>query len=229
MPTPALTKALIKPPTPALDQALADERTPTRRLISRRWPALALLLAATVASSAACSTGPGSQSGPGSAPVASLAGHGNGATAAAQPLTQAQSDQDFVNFARCMRAHGVQMSDPFHRPGHSGLSIDLPTRDAATSAAYGACNHLIAKIEQIKAANGAQQAAADLPALTRWAQCMRGHDINMLDPTPQGQLSLGNVPGMTSDFGRYSPQFRAADHACRHLLPAGVQDDGTGP
>jgi len=37
------------------------------------------------------------------------------------------------------------------------------------------------------------------------------------------------VPGITSDFGRYSPQFRAADTACRHLLPTGVHDDGTGP
>lgn len=27
----------------------------------------------------------------------------------------------------------------------------------------------------------------------------------------------------------YSPQFRAADAACRHLLPAGVHNDGTGP
>jgi hypothetical protein len=51
----------------------------------------------------------------------------------------------------------------------------------------------------------------------------------MLDPGPQGQLNLGDVPGITSEFGRYSPQFRAADSACRHLLPAGVRDDGTGP
>ena len=58
---------------------------------------------------------------------------------------------------------------------------------------------------------------------------MRSHDINMLDPTQLGELNLGHVPGITSDFGRYSPQFRAADAACRHLLPAGVHDDGTGP
>jgi hypothetical protein len=51
----------------------------------------------------------------------------------------------------------------------------------------------------------------------------------MLDPTRFGDLNLGHVPGITSDFGRYSPQFRAADAACRHFLPAGVRDDGTGP
>jgi hypothetical protein len=87
----------------------------------------------------------------------------------------------------------------------------------------------MARTEQMKAAGAASQTRVNLPALTRYAQCMRDHDISMLDPGPQGQLNLGNVPGITSDFGRYSPQFRAADQACRHLLPAGVQDDGSGP
>ena len=208
---------------------LSNERTPRRRPPGRRWPALALMLAAAAALSAACSSGSGAQAGPGNSPVASLAGHGGTAAGAPQMPSVAQSDQDFVDFARCMRAHGVQMRDPFHRPGHAGLSIEMPTRDAATSAAYGACNHFIAKIIQAKMSGAASQAVADLPALTRYAQCMRSHDIAMLDPGTQGQLNLGSVPGITSDFGRYSPQFRAADQACRHLLPAGVHDDGTGP
>ena len=195
----------------------------------RRWPALVLLITTAAILSAACSSGSGTPAGRGNSPVASLAGHGNNSGAANQMPTLAQSDQDFVNFARCMRAHGVQMSDPFHRPGHAGLSIDMPTHDAATSAAYGACTHFIAKIIAAKQAGAASQAVADLPALTRYAQCMRNHDIGMLDPGPYGQLNLGNVPGITSDFGRYSPQFRAADQACRHLLPPGVHDDGTGP
>ena len=134
-----------------------------------------------------------------------------------------------ISFARCMRGHGVQMSDPVHRPGHAGLSIDMPERGPATNAAYAACTHFIQAILDLKAAGAAAQAAPHLAALTRYAQCMRGHDINMLDPTPQGALNLGNVPGITSDFGRYSPQFRAADTACRHFLPAGIRDDGTGP
>ena len=217
-------------PIQALTQALSKQRTRARRRRPpRRWPAMVLLVAAAAALSAACSSGSGVQAGPGNSPVASLPGHASSA-AAGQTLTEAQSDQDMVNFARCMRAHGVQMSDPVHIPGHAGLSINVPTRDAATSAAYGACNHFMAKIEQIKAGyQGAGQTAADIPALTRWAQCMRDHDIPMLDPGPQGELNLGNVPGITSDFGRYSPQFRAADTSCRHLLPRGVQDDGTGP
>jgi hypothetical protein len=175
---------------------------------------------------AGCSSGPAEQ--PASAPVVSLPGHSAG-THAAKALTQSQSDQDMVDFARCMRARGVQMSDPAHRPGHAGLSLDLPTRDSATGAAYKACTHFIQSIIQAKHAAAAVEPAPVMAALTRYAQCMRGRDINMLDPDRQGELNLGQVPGVSSDFGRYSPQFRSADAACRHLLPAGVHDDGTGP
>jgi hypothetical protein len=190
--------------------AAADSRRPGR---GRRWPVAGVLAAALlgpVLLAAACSS--------------SLATGGSANQSASQ------GDQAVVSFTQCMRNHGVQMSDPFHRPGHTGLTIDLPQETAATRPAFAACNHYIAGIEQAKAAGAASQAAANLPALTRYAACMRAHDINMLDPTAQGVLSLGDVPGMASnDFGRESPQFHTADTACRHLLPAGVSDDGTGP
>jgi hypothetical protein len=162
--------------------------------------------------------------------VAGLAaGSGRTGHAPAGKLTQEQSDLDMIHFARCMRSHGVAMSDPFHRPGHAGLSIDMPTQDSATKPAYAACTHFIQPIVQAKQAGTTGLSAAHLSALTSYAECMRSHDINMLDPTADGELSLGSVPGINSDFGRYSPQFRAADTGCRHFLPAGVHDDGTGP
>lgn len=144
-------------------------------------------------------------------------------------LTQAQADQGMVDFTHCMRAHGVQVPDPFHRAGHSGLSIDLPSHTPQTRPAYAACTHFIEPIIQMKEAHARAVAGRVLPALTRYAQCMRRHDIAMLDPTPDGTLSMGNVPGITNNYGRYTPQFHAADAACRHLLPASVNDDGTGP
>jgi hypothetical protein len=185
--------------------------------------ATALLALSVIAIAlAACSSAP---AGP---QVAHLPGHGGNANGAGQ-LTTAKSDQDMINFARCMRAHGVQVPDPFHRAGHSGLSIALPAQTASNRPAFSACNHFLQPIIEMKNAHAAAVAAPELHALTEYARCMRAHDINMLDPTPQGMLNLGNVPGITSNFGRYSPQFRAADGACRHLLPAGVHDNGTGP
>jgi hypothetical protein len=181
-------------------------------------PFLAVLLLA------GCSSG-GSHATPA---VASLPGH-TGSAAAGQPLTEQQSDQDMVAFTRCMRSHGVQVPDPYHRPGHAGLTLDIPSRGPATNAAFAACTHYIQPIIAAKEAGQASVAAPELAALTRYAQCMRDHDINMLDPTSFGAVNLGHVAGISSDYGRYSPQFRAADQACRHFLPADVHDDGTGP
>ena len=186
-----------------------------------RLPAVLLTVAIAELVASACSSGPGTPS------VAGLPGQST-TTQSSDALLQ--GNQNMVDFTRCMRAHGVQTPDPVHVPGHAGLSfIDLPPKDTTTQTAYGACNHFIQGLTNAKAAGAAAQTASHLQALTNYAQCMRSHDIGMLDPNAQGSLNLGNVPGITSDFGRYSPQFRAADHACRHLLPAGVTDDGSGP
>jgi hypothetical protein len=134
-----------------------------------------------------------------------------------------------VHFAQCLRAHGVNEPDPFHRAGHQGLTVDIPAQTASTAPALAACNHFLAKEFAAKQAGGRAELAQWLPALTHYAECMRSHDIPMLDPNSQGTLDLGNVPGISNDIGRYNPQFRAADSACRHLLPAAVGDNGTGP
>jgi len=218
------------------DRGLAQPRLPRparpalRRELSRvGWAARAALAAGATALLAACSGG-GAGTGPGSAPVASLAANSHTGHGSATQLTQEQSDLDMIHFARCMRSHGVAVSDPFHRPGHAGLSIDMPTQDAATRPAYAVCGHFMQPIIQAKAAGGRSNVSpAQMAALTSYAECMRSHNIPMLDPDANGSLNLGHVPGITSDFGRYSPQFRAADTACRHLLPPGVHDDGTGP
>jgi hypothetical protein len=167
------------------------------------------------------------------AAAALLAGCGSGTTTggtSSESGATLRSDRGMVRFAGCMRAHGINMSDPFHRPGHEGLSVDLPERGPATTDAYNACGHYLEATVQLK-----EQAAAHrlTPAvrlgLIHYAECMRSHAIGMLDPGPLGQLSLGNVPGITNDLGRQTPQFAAADRACRHLLPASVPDNGTGP
>jgi hypothetical protein len=201
-----------------MQETTSKEQLPL--LGSRKWAVL--LMVGMIAVASACSSGPATSS------VASLPGH-TGTTHSSGPLTQAQGDQDLIDFARCMRAHGVQMSDPFHRSGHAGLTTEIPTVNAATQPALNACNHFLHTIIAAKQAGAQQELATWLPELANYAQCMRSHDISMLDPNAQGALNLGNVPGITDDFGRYTPQFRAADSACKHLLPAGVHDDGTGP
>jgi hypothetical protein len=178
---------------------------------------VALFAAALLA--AACSS---SSSGP---QVASLGGH-HGSAAVSSRVTTAQSDQAMLDYARCMRAHGVNQPDPRHIPGHAGLSLVTSATPPPSRAATAACIHFLQPVIQQKTA---VMTPARIAALASYARCMRSHDIAMLDPTSSGQLNLGTVPGISSDFGRNSPQFRGADAACRHLLPAGIHDDGTGP
>lgn len=150
------------------------------------------------------------------------------------PSTEAaaaiRSDRAMVEFARCMRTHGVDMPDPFHRPGHDGLSIDLPEQGRATSDAYRACGSYLQPAIELKERAVEQRITPAIRlGLIRYAECMRSHAIAMLDPNQLGQLSLGSVPGISDGFGRYSPQFRIADRNCRQLLPSSIPDDGTGP
>jgi len=92
-----------------------------------------------------------------------------------------------------------------------------------------ACQHFIAAVTQQKEAGARAEIARWLPQLTQYAQCMRAHDIQMLDPTSQPSLAGLVALAPNNTFGRDSPQFKAADSACRHLLPAAIHDDGTGP
>ena len=177
--------------------------------------AMAGLAAAIALAICACSSG---QAGPG---VASLPSH------SARPpanLTQAQEFRRLVQFAECMRSHGIDVPDP------QGNTFQIPVAtDPATAAAMRACQQWLPSLNTSSGAGPNGNLAAEMPHLIAYARCMRGHDISMLDPTSSGTLNLGQVPGLNNDFGRYSPQVRAADAACRSLLPAGVHDDGTGP
>jgi hypothetical protein len=164
------------------------------------------------------------------AAAALLAGCVSGTATSSESAATSRSDRGMVDFARCMRAHGVNMSDPFHRPGHEGLTVDLPEQGPATSNGYNACGHYLEATLLLKEQTAARRITPTVRlGLIHYAECMRSHAIGMLDPDPTGQLALGNVPGIDNSLGRYTPQFAAADRACRHVLPASVPDDGTGP
>ena len=121
--------------------------------------------------------------------------------------------------------------DPVHRPGHVGLTLSIPdTGTPGFAAADAACKHYLAPIIAMKQAGHGQPSSATMTALIAYSRCMRAHDISLLDPaSSDGHISLGNVAGINNHVGRQDPLFHTADGACRHLLPHGIPDDGTGP
>jgi hypothetical protein len=125
-------------------------------------------------------------------------------------------------FARCMRAHGVDMADPKVDSSGKGL-IQIGPGPAAGGAsparpdekklqtAQRACQHFMdaAQANGGKRPDPAQEAKARRQALA-FARCMREHGVDMPDPQFEGNGAITQkVSG--SQNGR---AFEAANKAC---------------
>ena len=105
-------------------------------------------------------------------------------------LTQAQKEQDTVNFADCMRSHGVtNLPDPTTSP-HEIKPAMSPnstlTRSPRFQSAATTCQHLLPDGSLPTAAHSPAQIAAFLA----FARCLRTHGFpNFPDPTSSGQLT----------------------------------------
>jgi hypothetical protein len=137
--------------------------------------------------------------------------------ASSSPLTATQVRyQKDVAYAQCMRSHGQpSFPDPNSQGGFE--FPDGPPSGAAYQRAYRACKNLLP--------NGGVVAAAQLGKLMdtalKFAQCMRAHGIaNFPDPTvSNGMVSISIPRG--SGIETSSPQFLAAQQACRSLRADG--------
>ena len=185
---------------------------PAPRPWSGSGPVLAMLGLGLVLALAACGEAPDGDR------VASLSGAGaattttGGATAAAAQDPQ----QAALDFARCMRQHGVDMPDPEVDdqgrirvrigPGQGGKRPD----PAKLEAAQKACGSLMG------GGDGDRQIdPAERDAMVDFARCMREHGIDMPDPTGDGlTVRRGDKGGPDPE----SEEFKAAERACDHLL-----------
>jgi hypothetical protein len=129
------------------------------------------------------------------------------ATSATTPSTSEKA----LAFASCMRAHGVSN---FPDPNNSGQfnKIALARLAASNSefpSAQSACKHLL------PSPSATQQRQTAAQAL-QFSRCMRAHGVpNFPDPD-----STGRIPDpATFGIDQGSPQFEAANQACRKYRP----------
>jgi hypothetical protein len=121
-----------------------------------------------------------------------------------------------LEFARCMRGHGVDMPDPeVDSKGRIRVTIGSPAGKGGRpdprklNEAQQACGHLM---------GGGGEGPGKLDpkaqdAMLAFARCMREHGIDMPDPTGNGLLfnsKRGPDPS--------SSKFREAERACDHHL-----------
>jgi hypothetical protein len=121
---------------------------------------------------------------------------------------RATSEEATLEFAECMRAHGVEVEDP--KPGKN---IDVGGNDPKTNAALAACNGKLGDSGQETSAEEDEEINEGALA---FARCMRGEGIDMGDPKilGPGKFHL-DIAGLDTT----SPAFVAAEEACQEKLP----------
>jgi hypothetical protein len=137
----------------------------------------------------------------------------SGSSSAGSPTNSA------VAYAQCIRAHGVPNWPDPDEHGHFNAKTDLFTPQLR--AALKACKDLLPGGGNMT--TGGKISPQEQAQLLKYAKCMRAHGIkNFPDPTSNGlTLSPGNA------LDPSSPQFQAADKACRSLMPNSGDGVGT--
>jgi hypothetical protein len=150
--------------------------------------------------------------------VATLGGDGAGDRQTDGGSAKKDPQEAALDFAKCMREHGVDMPDP---------EVDSQGRIRVTVGDRGSKGNP----PDPKKLNAAQQACGDLlggggegpgkldpkaeDAMLAFARCMREHGIDMPDPTGNGLL-FNSKKGQGPDPG--SSTFKEAERACDHHL-----------
>jgi hypothetical protein len=162
-------------------------------------------------------------------PGVATANGGNGKKGTPTPTSSVDTRTALLNYAKCMREHGVNMPDPDFNGDGGGVTIAIsggPANEAQMKAAEDACHQLLPN-------GGAPPSMSpeQVEQMRKFAQCMREHGVQMADPDPNnGGISIGKKPAPgPSDSGKAlqggppdDPNFKAAEEACKHLLPKGM-------
>lgn len=131
----------------------------------------------------------------------------NEAGSGAEDLTEAERHEKELEFAQCMRDHGIDVADP--KPGE-GVQIQVEGDPAATDAAMAECQPLLPD-----GGPGEEFDPEEREKMLAFAQCMRDSGVeSFVDPKEGEGVHLG--PEQAED-----PDFEAADHTCNEEIFGG--------
>jgi hypothetical protein len=147
--------------------------------------------------------------------IASASGAKASSSAAPSPTSSANLQEQLLQYAKCMRAHGIDMPDPQVAGGRVTFGMKAGQNQAKLDAAQRACKQY--------APNGGQAPSMSpemLEQARKYAACMRQHGVNMPDPSSDGGMRVNGV-------NPNDPTFKAAEQACRSLMPQPSMRAGT--
>lgn len=154
-----------------------------------------------------------------------------GGTAVAGGSSASARYQARLAFAKCMRAHGVNVPDPSPSGGPAAGGGTNGFRALRSSPNFQAANQACASLRSKAFGFGnlspAQQAQFR-QNLVKFAQCMRSHSIDIPDPSTSGGGGFG-IFRQIPQSQRNSPAFQSALKACSANLPRRPGGGAGGP
>ena len=122
-----------------------------------------------------------------------------------------------LEYARCMRAEGIEMADPqFDANGtfSGGLGKDASSGVDAKSDGFQLANEACNLILVVtKPALDPELQAEQLERQLAYAGCMRSEGVEMADPGSSGGFGVGSAK-----LDKAAPEFGAANEVCSELL-----------
>ncbi len=163
----------------------------------------------------------------GSTPTTTDTGDGDGDAASPEDREEAMLD-----FAECMRDHGVDMADPqFGGDGEGGMIVleENSADRGEVEEAQAACEPIL-EDAMGELQLDPEQEAEMREELLEFTECMRDHGIDMPDPVfgDDGRVTMEATPGERVGPGAEDEAFRAASEACGREGPAPVLGGGGG-
>jgi hypothetical protein len=164
------------------------------------------------------------------AATASLAACGAGDPAGkptSEATRQAEARKAMLDYAKCMRANGIDMPDPQFDGGHVTQKGPRKVNEAAMRKADEACESIRDRVKPPELSDE-EKAEFKQQALAH-SRCMREHGVDLPDPTFDenggAQVRIQKGQGLNPE----SPKFKAAEKACSKLMPgAGTTDNEDG-
>jgi hypothetical protein len=133
-----------------------------------------------------------------------------------------------LNYAQCMREHGVDVPDPsFEGGGVTRIGPDEDVPSGKVREAEQACRKYDPEANAPKLSEEEQQEMRE--AALANARCMREHGIeNFPDPTFNDRGAMLRI-GKDSGIDPNDPDFKAAQEACKDTLPQKPPSEETAP
>lgn len=155
--------------------------------------------------------------------VASLGGAGSATNTTSAGGSQ-DEQQAALNWARCMRQHGINLPDP--QFSGDNIAQQLPNREVRNSAKFKAAEQACKQYEP----NGGQPSppsAQERQQALAFARCMRQHGINNM---PDPQITANGIDQqLPRRMDADDPRLKAAEQACHQYGSLGPPKPNLGP